>query len=451
MRTSNSAAGALYAPGSLKESAAALATGELSCEILTRDCLLRLDEVEPDVRAYVEVDREGALACARHLDIELQAGRRRGALHGIPMAVKDVIDVVGMRTMAGSRVLAEVSPAAQDAAIVRALRTAGTVVVGKTNTHEFSNGATTPPTRNPLDTRRIAGGSSGGTAAAVASGSALIGIGADTGGSVRMPAALCGIAAIRPRKGTVAEMSGIIPLAPEFDQWGLMARSAADLQVAWSTVTASEEQPGADPRIVVPSNIEGCLPMIESNVATAFELAVTRLKIAGLRTSRCPFPDLTHWRPLRMVIQMQQALDVHRRAGWWPASRDRYSDEVRRNFEIAEQQPTDLQGARRRLQELDGEIDAILEGGVVLALPTVPVVAPLVSEVETMPRGSDLRHPIIGLLAAATLPFSRPDLASMTIPWWGGSDGLPASMQLVARDESLVLGVATAFSREATP
>lgn len=421
-----------------------IALSGTSCLRLAEDCLRRQREAEPRVRAYLWVDGERAIEAARALDRELERGVRRGPLHGATVAVKDVVDVAGMPTTAGSDVLAHAAPASADAAIVAALRAAGSVIVGKTNTHEFAYGATTPPTRNPIDPRRIAGGSSGGSAAAIASGSACLAVGTDTGGSVRLPAALCGVAGFRPRRNAIGT-EGVIPLAPEFDQWGLLAASAEDLELAWSALSG-RPAPGRDvvPQLVAPAGLAATLPAVELSVAAAFEAALTG---SGLDVSRERMPSLSEWLAPRMAIQMEQALAVHRRAGWWPSLRDRYSPEVRRNLEVAEAQTADLHPARARLRELDGEVDRLLRGGRVIATPTVPIKAPLASEVEAMRQREGARHPIVGILASATLPFSRSGLASLTVPVWQGSDPLPASVQLVAQEESLVFAAARALPR----
>jgi aspartyl-tRNA(Asn)/glutamyl-tRNA(Gln) amidotransferase subunit A len=434
----------LYQTRSLVASAADISAGKISCEELTEQCLHRLGDVEPAIRAYLSVDDDAALLVARQLDREMAEGHGRGALHGIPIAVKDVIDVEGMPTTAGSKVLAKQRSAIADSAIIRAFRSAGAVIIGKTNTHEFAYGALTPPTRNPLDTRRIAGGSSGGSAAAVASGSAVVGVGTDTGGSVRLPAALCGVAGFRPRRTPVADLSGIIALAPEFDQWGLMAASAEDLEIAWRTLSGTQKPPAQHLRIVAPLGLDRCLPMIDESVTAAFESTLSALAGSGFEIRREPLPNFVDWQPPRMAVQMSQALEVHRRAGWWPAMRDSYSDEVRRNLEVAEEKGVDLDGARRRLGELDGRVDELLRGLTVIAVPTVPIRAPLVSDVETLAYGAGARHPIVGLLAAATLPFSRNDLASIAVPCWPEGDDLPASIQFAAPDESLVFAAARA-------
>jgi len=321
---------------------------------------------------------------------------------------------------------------------------AGCVIVGKTNTHEFAYGATTPPTRNPLDPDRIAGGSSGGSAAAIASGSACLAVGTDTGGSVRLPAALCGVAGFRPRRNAIGT-EGVIPLAPEFDQWGLLAASAEVLELAWSALSGRPAPgPHVVPQLVAPASLVTTLPAVEHSVAAAFEAA---LAASGLDVIRERMPSLSEWLAPRMAIQMEQALATHRRAGWWPSLRDRYSAEVRRNLKIAEAQTADLHAARARLRELDAEIDRLLRGGAVIATPTVPIKAPLVSEVEAMPQRADARHPIVSILASATLPFSRSDLASLTVPVWHGSHPLPASVQMVAQDESLVFAAARRMPR----
>ena len=421
-----------------------MALSGTSCLQLTQDCLRLQRTAEQWVHAYLWVDGDRAMEAARGLDGELERGARRGPLHGATVAVKDVVDVARMPTTAGSRVLADAAPASADAAIVAALRAAGCVIVGKTNTHEFAYGATTPPTRNPLDPDRIAGGSSGGSAAAIASGSACLAVGTDTGGSVRLPAALCGVAGFRPRRNAIGT-EGVIPLAPEFDQWGLLAASAEVLELAWSALSGRPAPgPHVVPQLVAPASLVTTLPAVEHSVAAAFEAA---LAASGLDVIRERMPSLSEWLAPRMAIQMEQALATHRRAGWWPSLRDRYSAEVRRNLKIAEAQTADLHAARARLRELDAEIDRLLRGGAVIATPTVPIKAPLVSEVEAMPQRADARHPIVSILASATLPFSRSDLASLTVPVWHGSHPLPASVQMVAQDESLVFAAARRMPR----
>ena len=229
LRISRQPAGARYPPdlrnagppwsAPLNRSPARL-DGRSAVELLDEH-LARIDASEPATRAWTAVDREGALAQARELDAEGPDPAR--PLRGIPIGVKDVIDVAGLPTTAASRVLAG-NVARSDAPVVARLRAAGAVIVGKTNTQEFAYGAVSPPTTNPWDPGRIPGGSSGGSGAALAAGHCLGALGTDTAGSIRIPAALCGVVGLKPRPGLVS-LGGVIPLAPSLDVVGPMART----------------------------------------------------------------------------------------------------------------------------------------------------------------------------------------------------------------------------------
>ncbi len=434
----------LSTSGDLARASAAIARGELRCVDVVDAHLTRAAATEPMVHAFLHIDAAGALQEATERDRELARDRRRSALHGIPVGVKDVIDVAGMPTTAGSRVVAP-NLAAEDAEIVTALRAAGAVIIGKTNTHEFANGALTPPTRNPFDTQRIAGGSSGGSAAATAAGSVLLAVGTDTGGSVRLPAALCGVAGFRPSHREVSiGMGGILPLAAEFDEWGLLAPGAVDLVVAYSALSDSAPARATvdELRLVVPDGLPALLHGHEAGVLRCFDVAMTRLATAGAWVTTAAVPSLADWRTPRMVVQMRQMLEAHRRAGWWPRERDRYTDEVCTNLEFAERQAAvPLDEFRTKLRELDAAIDLVLDTGWLLALPTVAVTAPKVSDVEEMARGTEARHPIVGLLGQAVLPFSRLDLATITVRC-GTTGGLPVGLQLVGTHNVAVLAAA---------
>ncbi|MGH2718975.1 MAG: amidase family protein, partial [Actinomycetota bacterium] len=219
-------------PPSIAEAQAALALGELSPEDLLNRCLACIDASESIVKAWRVVDRRGATEQARALD---PAARATLPLWGIPVGIKDVIDVAGLTTTAASTVLAGTGPAVADAAAVARLRAAGAVIVGKTNTQEFAYGAVTPPTTNPRDEHRIPGGSSGGSAAALAAGHCLGALGTDTAGSIRIPAALCGVVGLKPRPGIVP-VDGVIPLAPSFDVVGPMAGDIAGVATLWEAL-----------------------------------------------------------------------------------------------------------------------------------------------------------------------------------------------------------------------
>jgi aspartyl-tRNA(Asn)/glutamyl-tRNA(Gln) amidotransferase subunit A len=448
-----SAPPSLVRPVDLRRLSRLLRDRALTCTQATLDCLDRAERTEPAVRAYLHVARESALEQAAALDAELAAGRWRGPLHGIPMAVKDVIDVAGMPTTAGSRVV-DRALAGPDAAIVAALRDAGVIWLGKANTHEFANGATTPPTRNPWDPARIAGGSSGGSCAAVAAGSAVAALGTDTGGSVRVPAALCGMAGLRPRSSPgLPGMEGIVALAPEFDQWGIVAAGAAGVALIWSVLSgAAADTFPRRLRIGVPARCQHSIPALDAAVGACFATAIHRLEAAGDASVAVPLGRLDDWYVPRQVVQMHQALQVHRQAGWWPARRDLYTEDVRANLESAECEGSGAEpDARARMRGLDGALDDLLADVDVLAVPTVPVPAPLAREIAAKPRGRTRRHAVVGLLAGATLPFSRADLASMTVRA-GLVDGrLPAGIQIIGRTESVVFEAALRIEAHDNP
>src|ERR1043166_7227536 len=197
----------------------------------TETCLRRIDELQPKLNAFIRVLREEALRDADAADRELAAGRDRGPLHGVPVAVKDLIDIKGVPTTAASRVR-EGHVAAADAPVITRLRDAGAGLIGKTNLDEFAFGTTSENSafglvRNPIDPARSPGGSSGGSAVAVAAGMALAALGTDTGGSIRIPAAACGIVGLKPARGDIPT-DGVVPLSKTFDHVGPFALTVGD-------------------------------------------------------------------------------------------------------------------------------------------------------------------------------------------------------------------------------
>jgi Asp-tRNA(Asn)/Glu-tRNA(Gln) amidotransferase A subunit family amidase len=229
------------------ESAAALARGELTCEALLERCLGRIDAWEDQIHAWVSVDREGARRTARECDVKRAKYRHDSSellspLFGIPIGIKDIIDIAGQPTGAGSEVLASGPPAERDATVVRKLREAGAIILGKTVTTQFAC-FDPPPTRNPWKLERTPGGSSSGSAAAVAAGMCLGAIGSQTGGSIIRPASFCGVAACKPTYGRVS-CEGVVPLAPSLDTVGPIAGCVADLAIMLNVIASSH---GVDP------------------------------------------------------------------------------------------------------------------------------------------------------------------------------------------------------------
>jgi aspartyl-tRNA(Asn)/glutamyl-tRNA(Gln) amidotransferase subunit A len=217
-----------------------LHTRAISAVELLQHCLQRIAQVDPLIQACITVMADAALAQARTADAALAAGQVSGVLHGIPLGIKDLIATRGVRTTAGSQVLADWIPD-EDATVVTRLTAAGAIALCKTNTHEFAFGTFTPPTRNPWNLACVPGGSSGGSAAAVATGECLAALGTDTGGSIRIPAACCGVTGLKPTYGLVSR-AGILPLSWSLDHAGPIARTVADCALLLSVLA------GYDPR-----------------------------------------------------------------------------------------------------------------------------------------------------------------------------------------------------------
>src|ERR1700680_1521415 len=221
---------------SITEAAADLRSGMTTPTEMLAEALERIDQLDSDIKAFVTVTRDEALADAEKAEQEQRTGLFRSPLHGSPLGVKYLVAVKGVRLTAGSRVLAD-NIATEDATVVEQLRRAGAIIIGKTNTHEFAYGTYTPPTRNPWNLGRIPGGSSGGSGAAVVASMCLGAIGSDTGGSIRIPAACCGITGLKPTYGRVS-CFGVIPLSWSLDHVGPLGRSAEDCAILFDAIAS---------------------------------------------------------------------------------------------------------------------------------------------------------------------------------------------------------------------
>src|SRR6266849_6713478 len=219
---------------SIQEASEELRSGLRTPTELLAETLERIEQLDSRIHAFITVMRDQAFEEAEKAENEQRTGLFRGPLHGIPIGVKDLIAVKNVRLTAGSKVLAD-HVSQEDATVVEQLRRAGAVIIGKTNTHEFAYGTYTPPTRNPWDLTHIPGGSSGGSAAAVAAGMCLGSIGSDTGGSIRIPSACCGVTGLKPTYGRVSTF-GVIPLSWPLDHVGPMGRSAEDCAILFDAI-----------------------------------------------------------------------------------------------------------------------------------------------------------------------------------------------------------------------
>ena len=399
------------------------------------------------------------MAAARQAEIEIQQGKWRGPLHGIPLALKDLIDTAGVPTTAASGVFKDRVPA-EDAEIVRRLKTAGAVLLGKQNLHEFAYGGSSivsyfGAVRNAWDTQRIAGGSSGGSATAVATGLGCGAIGTDTSGSIREPAALCGVVGLKPTYGRVSTR-GVIPLSPSLDHVGPIARTVADAAIILQTIagfdpgdsrSTNKEVPdylaalGTRPtsmRIGVPR--EFFYEDLNAEVATAMEESLVVFKAMSFDIHEVTLPV-----PTDRALQSAEAYAYH--AEFAARSPELYQQEtLRRIMTGANINKSKLASHRRELEQARQEIRAIFEHVDALITPTVPVVAPTIAELQQDMESLRARELV---LLRNTRPFNVWGLPAISVPCGFTQAGLPIGLQIAGPHwgEPRVLQLAYAYEQ----
>jgi aspartyl-tRNA(Asn)/glutamyl-tRNA(Gln) amidotransferase subunit A len=428
--------------------------------------LERIASVDSAVSAYVRVLGDRAAAHARTLDAEARAGRLRGPLHGVPVAIKDLIAIAGVPMTAGSSFLGAL-PERETATVVGRLEAAGAVVLGTTALHEFAFGMTsvnphgrTP--RNPWDLDRIAGGSSGGSGAAVAAGLAAGAVGTDTGGSIRIPAALCGIVGLKPTFGRVSRHA-VLPLARSYDTVGPMARTVEDAALLLEAMAGvdpadprSSQEPVAryrDEMLRVPAGTRvGQLvgAHFEDDLDPAVERAVAQtarvLRSCGLEVEPLELPEVTAWQGAQLTILRAEAAAFHRAT--FPGRKGEYGPDVRAMLQQGAAVPAAEVWEARAIQAVAKvKMAGIMAGCHVLLSPALPMGAPRIADVD--PGGT--RWPEVRrVLGRFTRLFNLIGLPTIVLPAGLSSEGLPVSVQLAGRpfEEGLLLGVARQVERE---
>jgi aspartyl-tRNA(Asn)/glutamyl-tRNA(Gln) amidotransferase subunit A len=421
----------------ISEITARVARGEITSQQLTEGCLARIEALNPELNAFITITAEEALSQARQADREIAAGRRIGPLHGIPISLKDLIDQKGVRTSAGSLVRKD-HVATGDAVVTRRLREAGAVFVGKTNLHEFAFGTTSEDSgfgavRNPRDPSRSPGGSSGGSAAAVAAGMSLGTVGTDTGGSIRIPAAACGIVGLKPEWGRISA-SGVVPLSRQLDHVGPLAASVADAWMLYNAMQPRSEQIGdaLEARPLKGLRL-GTLSAyffdrLDADVEHTVLDTVGRLQQRGASLSEVSLPHAGDMAGIYLHLVFGDAAEYHART--LVTRPQDYTPPVRLRLEMARYVlAEDYIRALRGKALIAREVDRALAGVDALVLPALAIPAPPLGA-ATMPvkGGPDA---VRTLMLRCSQPFNLSGHPAISLPCGRSRDGLPIGLQLV--------------------
>lgn len=424
--------------------ARAIARRDLSPMEVTRAFLDRIEARNPDLNAFVAVMAEEALEQAHQAP--------PGPLQGVPVALKDMYHVQGWPTRAGSRLLAGAPPAAADAALVARLRAAGAILLGKTATHEFAYGCTTDspfcgPTRNPADPGRSPGGSSGGSAAAVAAGMAPLALGTDTAGSVRVPAACCGVAGLKPTYGALST-EGILPLCWSLDHPGTLTRTVGDAALLLA-VLGGRAVPAGRPeslqglRVGVP--VAWTDTPMDPEVRLAFNRSLQALEAQGALVVEVTLPplDLCHF--VSRVLTLAEAGAYH---AAYLNRLDEYGPDVRSRVDLGQHVAArDYLLAQRLRAQVCRQVTGTMAQVHLLATPAQPVPAPLIGQrTVTYPGGQS--EPVADALLRFAAPFNVTGQPAVSIPADRTAAGLPVGLQLAGAPhaEALLLQVATVLT-----
>lgn len=408
--------------------------GETTPVEVTDACLAQIARTEPWLHAWVEVTAGDARASARQAEVEIRAGLDRGPLHGVPVGVKDIFDVAGVPTRCGSPARASASPAGSDSASVAALRAGGAILLGKTVTQEFAAGVISPPARNPWDPDRIPGGSSGGSASALAARNCVVAMGSDTGGSVRIPAAACGVVGFKPAYDSLSA-AGVFPLSWSLDTVGPLARTVADARLAWEVLAGRESATGivADLR-GVRVGLPGAFfsDSVQPAIRHALDAAANSLRALGAEVVEAPWAEAAAARAVGFLLNRAETAAVHgdvaRRD---PESFARYNPDLRLRVAAGSVVPAEHYVNSMRLRAhvrdtmaalfAEHQLDALLA-------PTLPTTAVPAADMSIV--GTGLDEGIGAAWTRLTMPFNTTGQPVLAMPVGFDSLGLPIGAQL---------------------
>ena len=456
-----------------------IASREISCSEVVDATIERIQKLNPTLNAFITILDESAKREAKHADLLIKQGKYLGPLHGIPVSFKDLVYVKGVRSTSGSKILADFVPD-YDSTVTRKLRKAGAIIVGTNNTHEFACGITNinphyGPSKNPWDSTRMSGGSSGGSAVAVSSGMSLASIGTDTSGSIRVPSSLCGIFGLKPTYGRVSKY-GVMPLAPSIDHVGPLARSAWDIAALLQVIAGYDKLDPSSVKVPVPNYLEEIsssserrnsndgsnkkfkigipkqffFDMIEPKVMDIFGAFVDRLHACGITTTSNVDVDGTDkifdtWR----AIRLGESAATHDE--WMASSRRQdYGEDVIRMLEKGQEITAVkyINALHKWRQEIKNAFLKAMSEYDALLVPTTIIPAPFLDQNEVNIEGKTIE--VYLSLSRLTTVFDITGLPALNIPAGLVDSKLPVGVQLVGRpfDEARILKIAYAYEQE---
>jgi aspartyl-tRNA(Asn)/glutamyl-tRNA(Gln) amidotransferase subunit A len=449
----------------IEQAANLLRRRKISPAELTNAALAKIEKLNPQLNAFITVTAERALREARAAEREIHGGRGRGhwrgPLHGIPVALKDNFCTRGVRTTAGSKILADYVPEFDSDAATRLAR-AGAILVGKTNMHEFAYGITNEnphygAARNPWGSQRMSGGSSGGSAVAVATGMCMAALGTDTGGSIRIPASLCGVTGLKPTFGLVS-VQGTIPLCESLDHVGPIARSAVDCCIVLETIAGDRAWPNGTrrprymrlrrlrpKRLRIGWPAEFFFDAVDGEVRARIDEAMKMLRALGARIVEISLPHLEEANGLSTSLALAEATRYHQARGFFPARANEYGEDVRARLEMGATVPAvDYLRARDVKRELTKDFDAAFEGVDAIVAPASPIPASRLGETEVTIGGE--KEAIRSALVRLNRPANFTGHPAMSVPCGFTSERLPVGLQLIGprygEEKLLAIGAA---------
>jgi aspartyl-tRNA(Asn)/glutamyl-tRNA(Gln) amidotransferase subunit A len=448
---------------SIEQAGRLMRRNEISPLDLVEASLARIERWSPQLNVFLTVTAERARRQAKTAAREIRRGRAKGPLHGIPVSLKDNFWTRGIRTTAGSKILADWVPD-RDSHVAKSLAEAGAILLGKTNMHEFAYGITGEnphygSSRNPWAPERISGGSSGGSVVAVATGMVAGSVGTDTGGSIRIPAALCGIVGLKPTYGLVST-EGVVPLGTTFDHCGPIARNVTDACMLLEAIAGNYPRGAARPswralrkglprrfRVGVPK--EFYFDRLESEVRHSVEAAAKIFESHGARVEDVSLPRLAPAVEQATNVVVAEASFYHESQGYFPARAAEYGEDVRSHLEFGHKLlAVEYFGGIEARRDIIADFEAAFEKVDVILAPTAPIGAPRVGETQVRVTGERETATRAELLRL-TRPGNISGMPAISIPCGFTREGLPVGMQILGPrwGEARLLAIALAYEQ----